>query len=130
MIKTLSIIIPVYNEEKTINKLLQKIATLKLMQNIQKEIIIINDCSTDSSKEKIQFFIEENKNLNIQFLNHKQNKGKGGAVSTGVKYANSDYSIIQDADLELNPEDINLLLKEFFLINCYLRFTMSNHPMF
>ena len=57
MIKTLSIIIPVYNEEKTINKLLQKIATLKLMQNIQKEIIIINDCSTDSSKEKIQFFI-------------------------------------------------------------------------
>ena len=111
MIKTLSIIIPVYNEEKTIHQLLKKIAELKLIQNIQKEIIIINDCSTDSSKEKIQFFIEENKNLNTHLLNHKENKGKGGAVSTGVKYANSEYSIIQDADLELNPEDINLLLK-------------------
>ena len=110
MIKTLSIIIPVYNEEKTIHDLLNKIKDLKLIHNIKKEIIIINDCSTDHSEKKIQLFIKKNKDLNIISLNHENNMGKGSAVNTGIQKANSEYSIIQDADLELNPQDINKLI--------------------
>ena len=110
MINTLSIIIPVYNEENTVRKLLERIKELKLIHNIEKEVIVINDCSNDLSKEKIQLFIKKNKDLNISLLNHKTNMGKGSAVSTGIKKASGEYSIIQDADLELNPQDINKLI--------------------
>jgi len=111
MIKTLSIIIPVFNEQQTIYKLLQKIADLSLIENINKEIIVVNDASTDSSKIEINKFIDRNPELTLLFIDHQINKGKGGAVKSGVEKANGEYCIIQDADLELIPDEINLLLK-------------------
>lgn len=108
--KKLSIIIPAYNEEKTIHLILDKINNTTLNHDIQKEIIIVNDCSLDKTEESIQLYIELNQNLNIQYYKHDINKGKGAALHTGIKYASGDFIIIQDADLEYDPNEYNLLL--------------------
>lgn len=102
----LSIIIPVFNEEKTIESVLNNISNLKL-ENIQKEIIVIDDGSQDNSKLKVQ----NSKQNGIELLIHKKNQGKGAAVKTGIEHATGDYIVIQDADLEYNPQDIKNLLK-------------------
>lgn len=114
MIQTLSIIIPVYNEQKTIAKLLNKITSLRLINNTKKQIIVIDDCSTDSSKNEIALFIKNHPQENIIFHAHEENQGKGGSIISGLKYVSGEYIIIQDADLELNPEEINLLLVPIF----------------
>ena len=111
MIKKLSIIIPAYNEEKTIHLLLEKIKTVQLPKNIEKEIIIINDCSKDDTKGAVQNFIHLNNQLNIQYFEHENNKGKGSALHTGIKNATGEYLIIQDADLEYDPNEYVDLLK-------------------
>lgn len=111
MIKKLSIIIPAYNEEKTIHLLLEKIKTVQLPNNIEKEIIIINDCSKDDTKGAVQNFIHLNDQLNIQYFEHENNKGKGSALHTGIKNATGEYLIIQDADLEYDPYEYVDLLK-------------------
>ena len=111
MIKKLSIIIPAYNEEKTIHLLLEKIKTVQLPNNIEKEIIIINDCSKDDTKGAVQNFIHLNNQLNIQYFEHENNKGKGSALHTGIKNATGEYLIIQDADLEYDPNEYVDLLK-------------------
>lgn len=103
----LSIIIPVYNEEKTVAQVLEKVNIVKFI-NIEKEIIIIDDGSNDNTKEEIEKNIPKIKN--IKFIKHKQNQGKGAAVKTGLKQATGEYIIIQDADLEYNPQDIIKLL--------------------
>lgn len=111
-IKKLSIIIPVYNEERTIQVLLRNIYTLTLTQNIEKEIIIVNDCSLDQSKKEIEQFVNKHKDLVVLIsLDHQINLGKGACIRTGIKEATGEYIIIQDADLELNPNEINLLLE-------------------
>ena len=92
----LSIIIPVFNEEKTILQVLKRINDLKI-KDIQKEIIVVNDGSTDSTESKIKSFKFFK---NIKFINHSKNLGKGKAVRSGIKKATGDYIIIQDADLE------------------------------
>jgi len=107
--KKLSILIPVYNEDETIFKVLQIINDLELIDAIQKEVIIINDSSNDSSKAEIERYLEKD-NSNFSLVSHHINQGKGAAIQTGIKKATGDYIIIQDADLELNPQDINLLL--------------------
>jgi glycosyltransferase involved in cell wall biosynthesis len=108
--KKLSILIPVYNEDETIFKVLQVVDELVLIENIEKEIIVINDCSNDQSKNEIERFLE-NANGEFKFVQHLVNQGKGAAIQTGIKKATGDYIIIQDADLELNPQEINDLLQ-------------------
>jgi glycosyltransferase involved in cell wall biosynthesis len=91
--------------------ILDKIKKVTLPQNISKEIIIINDCSTDNSKLQIETYIANNTNLDIKFFNHEKNKGKGAALHTGIKNASGEFTIIQDADLEYNPEEYSILLQ-------------------
>ena len=107
----LSIIIPVYNEERTIHLILDKIKNVTLPLNIQKEIIIVNDCSTDKTSVSVQEYISNNVSLNIMYLEHETNKGKGAALHTGIKNASGDFTIIQDADLEYDPNEYNILLQ-------------------
>jgi glycosyltransferase involved in cell wall biosynthesis len=107
----LSIVIPAYNEGATIHLILDKIKAVQLINGIEKEIIIVNDCSKDNTEESIQNYIASNSSLNIRYLKHEVNKGKGAALHTGIKGATGDYTIIQDADLEYDPAEYNILLK-------------------
>lgn len=108
---TLSIIVPAYNESKTLTMVLDKIAQVQLINDVKKEIIVVNDCSTDSTGQVIQEYMEQNPYLNIKYFCHQKNMGKGAALHTGIQKATGDYLIIQDADLEYNPEEFNLLLQ-------------------
>lgn len=109
--KKLSIIIPVYNEAKTIAEVLRVIHSLKLVSNIEKEIIVVDDCSKDTSNAEIKKTIVSLGAADFRFCEHQVNKGKGGAIHTGIQEATGDYTIIQDADLELDPSEINHLLQ-------------------
>lgn len=107
----LSIVIPAYNEEHTIHFILDKIKAVVLLGQIEKEIIIINDHSKDQTESSILNYQKNNSDINIVYKKHDTNKGKGAAIHTGIKEAKGDYIIIQDADLEYDPEEYNILLK-------------------
>jgi glycosyltransferase involved in cell wall biosynthesis len=109
--QTLSIVIPAYNEGKTIHLILNKVKNVQLNNNIQKEVIIVNDCSKDDTEEAILRYQKENSDLNVQYYKHEKNQGKGAALHTGIEKATGDFVVIQDADLEYDPEEYNILLK-------------------
>jgi glycosyltransferase involved in cell wall biosynthesis len=107
----LSIAIPAYNEERTIHLILDKIRAVKLDGNLDKEIVIVNDCSTDQTEQAILNYKTNNPELNIRYHKHEVNKGKGAALHTAIREASGEYLLIQDADLEYDPEEYNILLK-------------------
>ncbi len=113
----LSIIVPVFNEEKTIASILDKICQVEVNRIDKKEIIVIDDGSTDSTSEKIEGFINDNPQQTIICEKHNKNKGKGSAIRTAIKLATGEYSIVQDADLEYNPEEFNKMLSPVFKAN-------------
>ena len=109
--KKLSIIIPVYNEERTILQVLNKLVTIKLIQSVERELVIVKDNSTDESEKIILNFKKDNPKTEIQYFKHEKNKGKGAALNTAFSKVTGDIIIIQDADLEYDPEEFNRLLK-------------------
>jgi glycosyltransferase involved in cell wall biosynthesis len=110
-INKLSIVIPAYNEARTIHLILNKIKAVELVDGIEKEVIIVNDCSKDDTEGAVQNYQSANPELNIQYFKHEVNQGKGAALHTGIAKASGDYVLIQDADLEYDPDEYNDLLK-------------------
>ena len=107
----LSIIIPCYNEERTVHHILDKVRNVELLNGIKKEFIVVNDCSSDKTSDAIDNYFRQYPDIDYTLYNHEVNKGKGAAIHTGISKASGQYLIIQDADLEYDPNEYNLLLK-------------------
>lgn len=111
MPQTLSIVIPAYNEGPTIHRILDKVKAVKMISDIKKEVIIVNDCSRDNTEEAILGYQAANPDLPVTYYKHEVNQGKGAALRTGIERATGDFVIVQDADLEYDPNEFNILLK-------------------
>lgn len=111
MRKKLSILIPVFNEEKTIHLILNAIKNVNIVNDISKEIVIVDDCSTDNTKEVLNEYVYKFPEVDIKLYFHDVNLGKGAAIHTAISKASGDFMIVQDADLEYDPFEYNLLIK-------------------
>ena len=106
----LTVVIPAYNEGPTIHRILDKVREVQLPAGIVKEVIIVNDCSKDGTEDSILSYQSQHTDLPITYLKHTVNQGKGAALHTGIAAATGDYVLIQDADLEYDPQEYLLLL--------------------
>lgn len=111
MNQKLSVIIPAYNEEKTIQTVLKAVASVELIGGFEKEIIVVNDCSKDGTEAQILAFKANNPQVELAYFKHEVNQGKGAALHTGIRRATGTYLVIQDADLEYDPQEFNILLQ-------------------
>lgn len=130
-IQKLSILIPAYNEGKTIHLILDRVREVELDHGIQKEIIIVNDCSKDDTVEKVEAYMAANPDMDMRLYSQPHNQGKGAAINRAIKECTGDYLIIQDADLEYDPTEYNLLIKPVFMDNAdvvYGSRFMGHHP--
>ena len=109
--QVLSIIIPAYNEENSIRTILEKLRMVELCDGIGKELVIINDCSRDNTEARVLEFQDDNPQMAIKYYRHEVNQGKGAAIHSGIRMATGNFIIVQDADLEYDPREFNLLLK-------------------
>ena len=109
--KKLSIVIPVYNEQATILDILNKLLEVELIGDLKKELVLVNDNSTDESEKLILSFKKKNPKTDILYEKHPENRGKGAALNTGFHIATGDVITVQDADLEYDPHEFNRLLK-------------------
>jgi glycosyltransferase involved in cell wall biosynthesis len=107
----LSIIIPAYNEQATIYNILERVSSVDLIQNIEKELVVVNDCSKDDTESELYRFKSDYPNVAINYQKHEVNRGKGAALRTGIQSATGDFIIVQDADLEYDPREFNILLQ-------------------
>ena len=108
---TLSIVIPAYNEEKTIHFILNKIKEVKQINDIGLKIIIVKDCSSDNKDQSVNDYILQNPYFTIQYYSQTVNKGKGAPLHTGILKATGDFLIIYNADLEYNSQECNIFIK-------------------
>jgi glycosyltransferase involved in cell wall biosynthesis len=130
-IHKLSILIPAYNEENTIQLILERVKEVELPNGIVKEIVIVNDCSKDKTIEKVEEYISQNAAMDIRLFSQTHNQGKGAAINRAIKECSGDYLIVQDADLEYDPQEYNLLLKPVFMDNAdvvYGSRFVGHHP--
>lgn len=131
MIKKLSILIPAYNEGRTIHLILDRVRQVELINGIEKEIIIVNDCSSDDTVARIEQYIASYPEFNIRLFSQDRNQGKGAAINRAIKECSGDYLLVQDADLEYDPEEYNLLLKPVYMDNAdvvYGSRFVGHHP--
>ncbi len=107
----LSVIVPAYNEEATVANILDKLFEVQLLDSTKLEVVVVNDCSSDKTNQIVEKYILDNPAREIVYEKHEVNKGKGAALHTGIARATGDYIVVQDADLEYDPHELNILLK-------------------